>query len=504
MTRMLRALEADRISVHKDDSTSIIRQHVAVEHYCDSRGIKIIGRAVDDGVSASKVSPFDRPGLGPWLTDPVKINSFDVIVWWRMDRAVRTMTDLHMLADWAKRHNKQLVFAEGLGGNPLEFDMTSPIGIMLMTFLAFAAEMEAQSLKERVQSSHDYLATQPRWAGGTAPYGYRIIDRMVNGSAEGKTLEIAPDEAKILREVVDLIIGGESLFSVAALLNRWNVPTSRIAAAYKERIPKWHSGTLSRMLSSETMLGYKVAKGHTVRTAEGEPIILADPIIDVATFRKLQQALGERNKHRTRTRNTAPLTNIIFCGVCKGPAYRQVGFTPKNGKKYRDTYVCHGKWMQDVKACPGVRIFEDELMTRVEEVFLEHIGPLDRPERQFIPGSDHTAELENVEHALDNLQAESDRGLVRDRERYLNRLSALLAQHEKLAALPSEPDRWEERPSGKTWGQWWEESTEGMRRELLLDVGFKVWLLPGGDSVSYWPGKSGMTAEEFLASLQEA
>lgn len=491
MTTMIRALKASRISNRKDDSTSLTRQDIAVDQLIGMRGWKSVGPAVDDGVSASKVGPFDRPELGPWLTDPVKINSYDAIVWWRLDRAVRSMSDLHALAGWAKTNNKKLVFVEGPGGGELEFDMSNPLSALIMTVIAFAAEMEAQAIKERVQSSHDYLATQPRWASGAAPYGYRIVDRMVDGVARGKTLELVPDEAKILREMADDIIGGESLWSVARSLNRCNVPSPKAKANYKDdRVSQWYPANIGEMLRSETLLGYKVSKGTTVRTADGEPIIMADPIFDVPTFRQLQNALGERSQDGSRTRNTAPLMGITFCGVCKGPAYRQPDYVnKKTGRTRRGIYLCYGKWVQGKSSCPGVRIFEADLMARVNSAFLENIGPLDRPEKKFIPGSDHLAELESVESALDNLQGESDRGLIRDQQKYLDRLGALLAKKEKLAALEALPDRWEERPSGKTWGQWWDESPEEWRRDLLLSAGLKVWLYPGGDCAIYWPGK---------------
>lgn len=503
MTSVIRALKASRISKSSDDSTSLVRQDNAENALIDGRGWKVAGAAVDDGVSASKVAPFDRPELGPWLTDPVLINSYDVIVWWRLDRAVRSMTDLHLLAGWAKKHGKKLVFCVGPGGGELEFDMSSPLGMLLMTVLAFAAEMEAHAIKERVQSSHDYLATQPRWAAGAAPYGYKTVDRIVNGEAVGKTLSIVPEEAKVLREIVDMVIGGEPLVAVARTLNDLHIPAPCADFDFKRSTePVWRGASIALMLRSVRLMGHKEAKGKPVFTATGEPIIMADPIVDPVVFRKLQHALDVR-KGNSRVRNTAPFLGVVFCGVCKGPAYRQTQSVDKRDGYVRPAnYRCCGKRNLGIKACTGVQAYEIDLTERISSAFLENIGPIDRPEKTFIPGADYTAELENIEHALDNLQAESDAGLVRDREKYINRLTALTTRQEKLAALPARPDRWEERPSGKTWGDWWEESDVPARRELLLAASFRVWLLPGGNSVAYWPGESGLSLKEFVASLE--
>jgi hypothetical protein len=88
VTTQLRALSALRLSVLTDETTSPERQRAANEGAASAVGAEIIGEAVDLGVSASKTTPFEGPELGAWLTRP---DEFDVIVWWRFDRAVRSM-----------------------------------------------------------------------------------------------------------------------------------------------------------------------------------------------------------------------------------------------------------------------------------------------------------------------------------------------------------------------------------------------------------------------------
>lgn len=94
-----RALSAVRLSVETDETTSPGRQRAANEGAAASVGARIIGEAVDLGVSASKTTPFERPELGPWLAQP---DSFDVLCFWRFDRAVRSMADMNALVQWAR------------------------------------------------------------------------------------------------------------------------------------------------------------------------------------------------------------------------------------------------------------------------------------------------------------------------------------------------------------------------------------------------------------------
>ncbi|MEU4065742.1 recombinase family protein [Streptomyces wedmorensis] len=95
-----------------------------------------------------------------------------MIIWWRLDRAVRSMGDMAELTRWAKRHGKHLVFAEGPGVGSLELDMTSIMSESIIMLPAFAAQMESQAIKERVTSANAALrAAGPRMARILVPTG---------------------------------------------------------------------------------------------------------------------------------------------------------------------------------------------------------------------------------------------------------------------------------------------------------------------------------------------
>ncbi|MEU9100203.1 recombinase family protein [Streptomyces sp. NPDC048361] len=80
-----------------DETTSPERQREADDIAAAALGIEFgegaaLREAVDLDVSASKVGPFDRPQLGEWLKRP---DTFDALVFWRFDRAIRSMQDMH-------------------------------------------------------------------------------------------------------------------------------------------------------------------------------------------------------------------------------------------------------------------------------------------------------------------------------------------------------------------------------------------------------------------------
>ena len=125
----LRGVRGIRLSVLTDETTSPERQRDSTNTVARDLGIDFgegaaLREAIDLGVSASKTSPFERPELGAWLLRPAE---FDCLVFWRFDRAIRSMADMHDLAKWAKEHRKMLVFAEGVGGGRLVFDFRNPL-----------------------------------------------------------------------------------------------------------------------------------------------------------------------------------------------------------------------------------------------------------------------------------------------------------------------------------------------------------------------------------------
>ncbi|MFI6700075.1 recombinase family protein [Streptomyces sp. NPDC050509] len=141
-----------------DETTSPKRQREAGDIAAERLGAEVVGYAEDLDVSASKTTPFERPELGEW---PARPDDHDVITWWRLDRAVRFMADMAVLARQAKQHGKRLIFAEGPGGASLEPDMTSITSKLIIMLLAFAAQMESQAIKEPVTGAN--AALRARW-----------------------------------------------------------------------------------------------------------------------------------------------------------------------------------------------------------------------------------------------------------------------------------------------------------------------------------------------------
>lgn len=225
-TTVLRGLRCIRLSVLTDETTSPERQREADDKVAAELGIDFgegdaLREAVDLDVSASKFGPFDRPQLGKWLGRP---EEFDALVWWRFDRAIRSMEHMHELAKWARAHRKMLVFAEGIGGGgQLVFDFRNPmdpVSELMMTFFAFAAQVEAQSIKERITGAQAALRSMPyRFRGGKPIFGYMSAPMPKEHGGIGRILVPDPVAVRVIERLVRDLLGGVALTDLCTALN---------------------------------------------------------------------------------------------------------------------------------------------------------------------------------------------------------------------------------------------------------------------------------------------
>ena len=483
MVDQLRALSAIRLSVRNDRTTSPGRQRAANASEAARRGAAVIGEAEDLDVSATKTTPFGRPELGAWLARP---DDYDMIIWWRMDRAVRSMADMVELGRWAKRHGKLLVFAEGPGGAPLELDMrnVSPVSELIMMMLAFSAQMEALSAQERVTGAHAALRAQGRYSGGLVPYGYQKIK-----NSEGKGFKLAPDaEAlKTLSGVIRDVLGGRSLTAVATALNEAGTLVPRDYQAVKAgREPggmrggrhhdrfRWTAGTLSKILRSRALVGYRLHRGEPVRDHEGNPVLIGEPILSPEAFDALQEHMNALTpqKNRTRKDTRALLLGVAKCQGCGGNLYLS---QRAGGMDYNCRATARGE------RCPapsGIRA--DWLEAYVESEVMARIGAAPMTKVVTHEGYDPTPELRKVETELRALYADKDSRTSRTgRKIWQEEVDALKRRAEALEATPRTKSRTETVETGETYADFWSRQDTVGRRRLLLDVGARATVAKG-------------------------
>ncbi|MFE7796122.1 recombinase family protein [Nocardia sp. NPDC057440] len=458
-----------------DESTSPARQLEHGRSTVQARGWTEAGAATDLDVSATKYSPFDRPELGHWLKN--RAHEFDVIVVWRLDRLVRSSKDLADLIAWCEDNGKSLVSAtEG-------FDLGTPFGKAMVAIIAALAELEAGTLSTRVKDSHTALRKMDRWPGGQPPYGYRIVDHQ----RAGKTLEIDPVSSKAVRIMGEMTLAGKSQWEIAARLTADGLPTPA-RYYHKEGVSRktevsdvWNQSSVGKILKSPATQGYKlvgrsVKERRLARGADGMPIRYTPKgIFTDEEWAQIQEVLKSRSRTRERSHGAAPLLGIVFCGNCENRLYRVVNSNP-NGKKY-SYYRCVPK--AGKPRCEGYSFLETDTQEILDESVFEELVYLPVTERRFVPGEDHTDELEAVTRAMTNIRDEFDLSLYDydgGQDDYRERLAALVEKRKLLQSLPHRPAEYIDEPTGETYADAYQRMNLEERRALLLKADIRLYI----------------------------
>ncbi len=216
----------------------------------------------DSDVSGS-ISPFDREGLGPWLTDPALVSQWDIVVIAKLDRLTRSLRHFDDLRQWCDEHGKTLVsVAESL-------DLSTAVGRMFVNLLAMFAQFERERASPRRSEAAVKLARDGKLNGG-----HRAVGHGFRRGPDGRP-EARPDEAAVLRRIAGLIMDGLTLTAVCERLTADGVRTRRGRT--------WSVTAVSRML---TRLGEPYA-----RAGDGTPYYLPE-IIPPGDLAAVEAALG--------------------------------------------------------------------------------------------------------------------------------------------------------------------------------------------------------------------
>jgi site-specific DNA recombinase len=165
--------------------------------------------------------------------------------------------------------------------------------------------------------------------------GYRPA---ANPKGKGFVLEQDPKYAKVIRDMVDMVLKGYGPTAIANWLNDHNTPTSkdilRIRKGQEPKGLKWRYPSVLNILRSRAMCGITELDGQIVYDDDAMPVRFGEPIIDDATYDKVQDALDKLSKPRNRKRKDSPwLVGVTVCYSCGAPMQTKRQRNRKEGNK---------------------------------------------------------------------------------------------------------------------------------------------------------------------------
>jgi site-specific DNA recombinase len=171
----MKAVIYSRKSKFTGKGESVENQLQLCKEYCQRENLELFDYYEDEGFSAKNI---DRPEFRRMLTDAKKKN-FDLIVCYRLDRISRNIADFATLIEDLNRLGIGFISVNE------RFDTSSPLGRAMMNIAAVFAQLERETIAERIRDNMLQLSRTGRWLGGKPPTGYKS-EPVLYTDAKGK------------------------------------------------------------------------------------------------------------------------------------------------------------------------------------------------------------------------------------------------------------------------------------------------------------------------------
>lgn len=179
-----------RQSVDRMDSISVESQ---VE-FCKK---EVIGQQIkvytDKGYSGKNI---DRPAFSEMLGD-IRAGRIRRVIVYRLDRISRSVLDFAGVIDIFQKHHVEFV------STMEKFDTGTPIGKAMLMIVMIFAQLERETIQQRVIDAYGSRSRRGFYMGGRVPYGFSLKETAIDG-VRTKAYEIVEGEADVVRLIYSL------------------------------------------------------------------------------------------------------------------------------------------------------------------------------------------------------------------------------------------------------------------------------------------------------------
>ena len=322
--------------VEQDD---IPMQRTACHEFVSTKpGWYIKREFMEKGISGFKVSAEDRDQLQE-LRACAERKEFDILLVFMFDRLGRRDDETPFIIRWFVQNGIEVwSVKEG------QQEFNSIVDDLLNYIRFWTAMSESIKTSARVGTKLKQMVEDGKYTGGSAPYGYRLVDsgEIKNGRLL-KKLEVVPVEAEIIRSIFHkTTVEGLGSHIVAESLNEMGIKT--------------HSGCIFRSNTIIRILRNPIYCGFYYRGGVVSPRIPELQLIDDDVYNEAQRLLNKRmliQKHKEEiaefAKSQALLTGNLYCGFCGS---RLIVTSHSSGYSYTGTekscyiryrYMCVGR-----------------------------------------------------------------------------------------------------------------------------------------------------------------
>jgi len=284
-----RALALIRVSKEREGMTSPDVQRHAIETFCASNGLSIVGFVEGIDESGSRTKSAWWPRLDQSI-DRVEGGDADVIVVWKFSRTARNRLRWAIALDRIDTLGGAILSAT----EPIESATAS--GKFARGLLGEVNAYQADLIGETWKDAHARRIRAGLPANGKPRFGYQY----------SRETGFTPDDVTgpVLQETYRRYIAGESVYSLVAWLN---AGSTRPVRGYGESGDGlWSDRTIRRVMDSGFAAGFITSKGTLHAGAH-------QPLITEAEWDAYLEARGRRRQYRRVERSEYLLSGMVWC-----------------------------------------------------------------------------------------------------------------------------------------------------------------------------------------------
>lgn len=354
----------------------------------------------DEGYTGANTN---RPEFKKMLKD-VKAKKIKTVICYRLDRISRNVLDFCSLKDELADYNVDFISIRE------DFDTSTPMGSAMLLITSVFAQLERDTIAERIRDNMHELAKTGRWLGGTTPLGFQSeeIEKLTVDGKKRKLFKLTPikEERKTYELICDKFLELKSLTRLETYLIQNDIKTRKdnyftrvalrtilknpvYAVADKDTLEFFKeknsdvfqeedfNGTHGVMAYNKTI--QKTGKSKKNRDIEDWIIAVGKHkgFISGSKWVSIQNLIynNENKRYRKPAVNTSILSGVLFCGEC-GSFMR-----PKiNSKIYEDgtrsfSYMCELKEKSRCQKCNSKNLLGIELDKQVFAIISNLTNP---------------------------------------------------------------------------------------------------------------------------------
>lgn len=373
----MRALAYIRVSKDKEDGYSPSTQLGKIRDYCRARGwtLMYVYRDLDESGRKEDRPDFQR------MIERIKEGDIDYVVVYRVDRFSRSTRDFLYYLDILEQHGANLASVNE------SFDASTPFGRAMVSMLAVFAQLESDSIGERIRDNLTQAVRQRKiHLGAHPPYGYR--------RKKGRLI-VDPEKAKHVRWIYERYLAGEGTRTLASQLTQAHVPTPR-----GKRI--WRYTAIRSILSNPAYAGYIRYNGEIL---PGDH----EAIIDSKMWHQVQEAMEARSGGPRTTGPTSVLGRLLRCELCNTTG------NLKNSGYGAVRYICTTRVQSTRSVCNNVSLDAPSLERAIVRMLLSGLDALslrrhiDEQKRLLLADQTRMDTRAELRRRKETLQAAMDR-----------------------------------------------------------------------------------------------